>query len=51
MKVKISVTLEVDAEGWERDYGVAGAAAIRQDVQTYVHSLLNESNDSMKVVK
>jgi hypothetical protein len=50
IKVAISVTVEVDADGWERDYGVSGTRAIRQDVNAYVNSLLNESNDNFTVV-
>lgn len=52
VKVAVSVTLEVDAEGWDMDYGCGTAAqAIRSDVTSAVHSLLNEYNDSMRVVK
>lgn len=51
MKVRVVVTLDVDTAGWEQDYGVAGAAAIRQDVQAYVSSLLSESNENFQVVK
>lgn len=52
VKVAIIVTLEVDADGWNMDYGCGTeAAAIRQDVKGAVNSLLNEYNDSMTVVK
>lgn len=52
IKVAISATLEVDAEGWDMDYGTGlEAPEIRHDVKAAVHSLLNEYNDSMSVVK
>lgn len=43
MKVKISLTVEVDAEAWTATYGVEGAAAIRQDVKTYVEGSIDSS--------
>lgn len=43
MKVRVTVTLNIDAEAWETNYGVSGAAAIREDVQTWAHSLLHDA--------
>lgn len=43
MKVRIAVTVEVDAELWTLNYGVEGASEIRQDVQAYVRSMLTEA--------
>jgi hypothetical protein len=52
IKVALNITVEVDAEGWEMDYGVAGTQAIREDAKRYIHSLINESADgNMTVVK
>lgn len=42
MKVRINITVEVDAEAWTLNYGVEGAAAIREDVVTYVRATLPE---------
>lgn len=52
VKVAINMTIEVDAEGWNMDYGTGtGAAAIRSDVKSAIHSLIHEYNDSLRVVK
>ena len=37
MKVKVSFTLDLDSEAWQRDYGVA-KENVRADVQTYVEN-------------
>lgn len=50
-RVSISVTVEVDVDGWEQDYGVTGAQDIRQDVKAYVDSVIRECNPNLKVVK
>lgn len=51
MKVRISLTVEVDTEGWARDYGVDGAAAIRADVAQYIDSAVRECNPNLKVIR
>jgi 6-pyruvoyl-tetrahydropterin synthase len=48
MKVKISVTLEVNVEGWMMDYGIP-KSEVREDVREYVNTLLNESNQNFEV--
>lgn len=35
MRVKITVTVNIDAEAWTANYGIEGAAAIREDVKGY----------------
>lgn len=50
-RVSITVTLEVDVEAWNEDYGNGDKPAeIRKDVKAYAHSLLQESNDNWNVV-
>jgi hypothetical protein len=50
-RVSITVTLEVDVENWDRDYGNGTTATeIRKDVKAFAHSLLQESNDNWNVV-
>ena len=36
MKVAISMTIEFDPESWTANYGMETAAAIREDVRSYV---------------
>lgn len=50
IKVRINFTVEVDADGWEMDYGVTGAD-LRDDVKAYIRSLINEANGNMTVSK
>lgn len=40
MKISVTFSLEVDAEGWEMDYAVSGASAIRADVKEYLKSAI-----------
>lgn len=35
MKIKVSMTVDIDPEAWTSNYGVEGAAAIRADVREY----------------
>lgn len=48
MNVKISLTLEVNVEGWIMDYGMA-RSEVREDVQEYVKTLLQEANQNFEV--
>lgn len=48
VRVTIAVTLEVDKEGWLRDYGVS--EGLREDVKAFAHSLVSEGNENWKVV-
>lgn len=43
MKVRISLTVEVDPDAWTATYGVEGTAAIRADVKTYIEGTINSS--------
>jgi hypothetical protein len=36
VKVKISVTVEVNPQEWTQTYGVEGAKEIREDVKSYI---------------
>ena len=35
MKVQIKFTIDIDTDAWTSNYGVEGAAAIREDVRAY----------------
>lgn len=43
MRVKISMTVEVNPEEWTLAYGVEGAAAIREDVKSYIRGQVQGS--------
>lgn len=46
VKVRIEMTVEVDAESWTMNYGVEGTAAIREDVKEYCrHTILNQLSE------
>lgn len=47
----ISMTLEIDPDAWTLNYGVAGRAAIVEDVQNYVHNLVTEHLREMGVTR
>jgi hypothetical protein len=50
-RISVSVTLEVDPEEWDREYGNGSSAKeVREDVKGYVKNLLQQSNDSLTVV-
>lgn len=36
LKVRVTFTVDIDAEAWTANYGAEGAAAIREDVRVYV---------------
>lgn len=43
MKVRVCATVDIDTEAWCLAYGTEPtAAAIREDVQLYAHSLIME---------
>lgn len=46
MKVRIELTVEVDAEGWASTYGIdSGAASIRKDVREWAKTTILGSQD------
>lgn len=46
MKVRIELTVEVDADGWASTYGVEpDAAVIREDVREWAKNTLLSSQD------
>ncbi|NKS33137.1 hypothetical protein GS534_24225 [Rhodococcus hoagii] len=51
MKVKIEVTVDIDPEAWTMNYGVEGAAAIREDVREYCRNTLIEQLRQVAVWK
>ena len=42
MKIKVTITLDVDTDAWTLNYGVEGAKKIREDVKTYVFTLVHD---------
>jgi hypothetical protein len=50
VKVKVSFTLEVDVEGWMRDYGLL-KEDVREDVQSWARTQLQEANENVEVVR
>ena len=50
IKVAITLTVEVDADGWELDYGVSGAAEIRKDVKAYVRNVVQSSSENLEIL-
>lgn len=49
-RVRISVTVEVDVQGWEQNYGVSGTQEIREDVRGYLDSVVRECNENLTIV-
>ena len=45
MKVRVTVTLDIDPDAWESNYGVSGASAIREDVRSWAFHLLHDAAD------
>ena len=50
-RVRVSITVEVDVEGWEQEYGVHGTQAIREDVRSYLDSVIRECNDNLTITE
>jgi len=48
MNVKISLTLEVNVEGWMMDYPM-DKSEVREDVQSYVRTLLQSASHNFEV--
>ncbi|MFC9432742.1 hypothetical protein [Nocardia sp. NPDC057030] len=42
MQVSITIKLNIDPESWTMNYGVEGAAAIREDVKAHVTNSLRD---------
>lgn len=49
MTVVVTVTLEVDAHGWARDYGISGEEAIRNDVNAFLSDALQNISENISV--
>lgn len=43
MKVRVTVTLDVDPEAWTLNYGIEGRSAIAADVREWAHNLLHQA--------
>lgn len=41
MKVRVTLSIDVDPEAWTDTYGIEGAAEIRADVKQYVRGLVS----------
>jgi hypothetical protein len=50
-RVRVSITVEVDVQGWEQDYGVSGTQEIREDVRNYLDSVVRECNDNLSITE
>jgi hypothetical protein len=42
MKVRITVTVDINPEAWTTDYGITGQTAIRDDVREWAINLVTE---------
>lgn len=51
MKVKVSVTLDIDPEAWTANYGIEGNQAIREDVKTLCSIILFEKMKDLGLLK
>ena len=51
MKVRVSVTLDIDPEAWTASYGVEGSQAIREDVKTLCSIILYEKMKDLYLLK
>ena len=50
MKARFAITVNIDPEAWTANYGVEGAAAIREDVQRYLSNMVLETLASVGVL-
>lgn len=51
MKVRVTVTLDVDEESWAMNYGIEGKAEIREDVKNHANHTLTETFRDMGLLK
>lgn len=51
IRVRMVLTLEVDAAGWTEDYGVEGTVGIRSDVKQYVATTMHDLNPSLRLIE
>lgn len=50
MRVKVSVTVEIDPQKWDTEYGTGiDPATVRKDVQTYMSGLVTEQVERLGV--
>lgn len=48
MKVRVTMTVDIDPEAWDLNYGTGtDAAAVREDVRTYIE---NGARDQLETV-
>jgi hypothetical protein len=50
MKVRVSFTVEIDPAAWTSNYGVEGAAAIRDDVKVYCEAAALDQLERVEVL-
>ena len=54
MKVRVVFTLEVDAPAWDEEFGTGPAAAVREDVLSYVNEMVSQcrvADDGLWIVQ
>lgn len=51
MPLTVTVTINVDAHGWARDYGIEGADAIRNDVHAFLTESLRTCNENITLAE
>lgn len=53
MKVRINYTIDVDPDGWRRQYGSPGTdlAEIRADIQAYAETLMTDHCRDLGLLK
>lgn len=43
MKIRVSITVDLDPEDWTLAFGMSGNAEIREDVKEYVLNMVRDS--------
>lgn len=51
MKIKCTVTLDIDPDAYTDEYGVEGAAAIRTDLQRHIQDSITAHFESIGVLR
>jgi len=51
MKVRVTMTLDIDKDAWTLNYGVESTKAIREDIDTYVTNLVREQLNELGLLK
>lgn len=51
MKVRITLTLDINEDSWTTEYGMKGASHIREDVRQWVHTQVVDELDDRGLLK